>query len=172
MATADYIKDSLAVDGGFTLNGTGVLQYKGVLLKSGEANKEVFHVKFPPLKKSDEPNEQQPNNIGEFLALINGLAWLKEQGLNIVIYSDSPVAIGWVVDKGEHDSKVAKAWEKNSDNDEYARKLILAALDKASEWLKKNKPDIDVDRVKCWDRKNLSENGNEWGPIPADCKEA
>ncbi|GHS86650.1 hypothetical protein FACS189487_01310 [Campylobacterota bacterium] len=161
----DYIKDSLTVDGGFSLNGTGVLQYKGVLLNGGEANKEVFHIKFPPLKPSDEPNEQQANNIGEFLALVNGLAWLKERDLNIVIYSDSTTAISWVK-KGKHNSSVAKSWANGSEED--AKKLILAALDKANKWLENNKP--NTDKVEFWGKENLSENGKKWGNIPADCK--
>lgn len=39
------------------------------------------------------------NNLGEFLAIVHGLAYLKKQNKNIPIYSDSRTAISWVKNK-------------------------------------------------------------------------
>ena len=39
------------------------------------------------------------NNIGEFLAIVHGLALLKQKGFDIPIYSDSVNAISWVRQK-------------------------------------------------------------------------
>lgn len=39
------------------------------------------------------------NNIGEFLALVHGLALLKQKGFDMPIYSDSANAISWVKQK-------------------------------------------------------------------------
>ena len=39
------------------------------------------------------------NNIGEFLAIVHGLALLKQKGFDMPIYSDSVNAIGWVKQK-------------------------------------------------------------------------
>ena len=35
------------------------------------------------------------NNIGEFLAIVHGLALLKQKGFDMPIYSDSVNAISW-----------------------------------------------------------------------------
>ena len=47
------------------------------------------------------------NNIGEFLAIVHGLAMLQEKGLDWPIYSDSRTAIGWV-QKRRANSKVQR----------------------------------------------------------------
>lgn len=39
------------------------------------------------------------NNIGEFLAIVHGLALLKQKNLNMPIYSDSRNALSWVKQK-------------------------------------------------------------------------
>ena len=39
------------------------------------------------------------NNIGEFLAIVHGLALLKQKGFDMPIYSDSVNAISWVKQK-------------------------------------------------------------------------
>lgn len=39
------------------------------------------------------------NNIGEFLAIVHGLALLKQKGFDMPIYSDSVNAISWVRQK-------------------------------------------------------------------------
>ncbi|MBK9108983.1 MAG: ribonuclease H family protein [Saprospiraceae bacterium] len=63
----------------------GDMEYRGVLPFEG---KEIFHM--GPLKKGT-------NNLGEFLAIVHALAYLKKLEQNSVpIYSDSKIAIKWV----------------------------------------------------------------------------
>ena len=39
------------------------------------------------------------NNIGEFLAIVHALAFLKQRNLSLPIYSDSKIAMNWVRQK-------------------------------------------------------------------------
>ena len=80
------IADSLSVDAACSGN-PGKMEYRGVDTKSGI---ELFHV---------GPLEQGTNNIGEFLALVHGLAYLQQRDSNIPIYSDSRNAILWIKQK-------------------------------------------------------------------------
>ena len=82
----DPIENSIAVDGAWDTN-TGRVEYQGVLVKTGEI---IFH---------RDPFEDGTNNIAEFLAIVLGLAYCKQKGLDLPIYSDSRNAIGWVRDK-------------------------------------------------------------------------
>lgn len=62
------------------------MEYRGVYLLTGQ---EIFH--FGPIYGT--------NNIGEFLAIVHGLALLKQKNLNMPIYSDSRNALSWVKQK-------------------------------------------------------------------------
>jgi len=42
------------------------------------------------------PFAEGTNNVGEFLAIVGALRWLKRQGLHWPIYSDSENAIAWI----------------------------------------------------------------------------
>lgn len=77
-----YIEDSISVDAACSGN-PGQMEYKGVYTKTGET---IFH--FGPILGT--------NNIGEFLAIVHGLAYLREKKSTIPIYSDSQTAIQWV----------------------------------------------------------------------------
>ena len=62
-------------------------EYKGIDL---ETEKEVFNFSFP----------EGTNNIGEFLAIVHWLSWLKsEKKADYSLYSDSRNAIGRVREK-------------------------------------------------------------------------
>jgi ribonuclease HI len=76
-----YIRESLSVDAACSGN-PGVMEYRGVYVASGEV---WFHQKY----------ELGTNNIGEFLALVHGLAEINKRGLNIPIYTDSMTALSW-----------------------------------------------------------------------------
>ena len=65
----------LAVDAACSGN-PGPMEYRGVYLQTGQ---EVFH--FGPVHGT--------NNIGEFLAIVHGLALLQQKNLQMPIYSDS-----------------------------------------------------------------------------------
>lgn len=76
---ASVIDNSLAVDAACSGN-PGPMEYRGVHVASRQ---EIFH--FGPMKGT--------NNIGEFLAIVHGLALLKQKGFDMPIYSDSVNAI-------------------------------------------------------------------------------
>ncbi len=132
----DYhpILRSLAVDAACSGN-PGPMEYQGVFVDSG---KQWFHGKFP----------LGTNNIGEFLAIVHGLAELKRKNLNIPIYTDSITALGWIKKK-----KCATKLERNS-NTEPLFKLI----ERAENWLKQNS----------WSQSILKWDTKAWGEIPAD----
>ena len=79
------IDNSLAVDAACSGN-PGPMEYRGVHVASRQ---EIFH--FGPTRGT--------NNIGEFLALVHGLALLKQKGFDMPIYTDSKNAISWVKQK-------------------------------------------------------------------------
>ena len=74
---------SLSVDAACSGN-PGIMEYRGVDTKSGEV---IFH---------KGPFQNATNNIGEFLALVHGLAYMQKNGYNYPIYSDSRTAQSWV----------------------------------------------------------------------------
>ena len=80
------INESLAVDAACSGN-PGDMEYRGVYTATGQ---EIFHI--GPLKEGT-------NNVGEFLALVHGLALLQQKGSDLPIYSDSRNAISWVKKK-------------------------------------------------------------------------
>jgi ribonuclease HI len=87
-------------------------------------------------------------NIGEFLAIVLGLAYLKKNKLDYPIYSDSKTAIAWVRNK-----RINTKMERNAKNAE-----LFQAVDKAVKWLKENSFTTNI----------LKWNTEEWGEIPAD----
>lgn len=126
---------SLAVDAACKGN-PGPLEYQGVLTATGTP---VF---------SRGPYKNGTVNIGEFLAIVLGLAYLKKQKLDYPIYSDSRTAIAWVKRK-QVNTKLK--WTKENAELHYA-------VQKALEWLKTNKYETKILK---WDTK-------AWGEIPAD----
>lgn len=126
---------SLAVDAACSGN-PGKMEYRGVMV---ETNKEIFKI---------GPLEDSTNNIGEFLAIVHGLAFLKKENIDIPIYSDSRNAITWIQQK--------KCKTKLEPNEKNQRTFELIA--RAEDWLNKN--DFSTEIYK-WDTKN-------WGEIPAD----
>lgn len=127
--------ESLSVDAACSGN-PGVMEYRGVYTRTGQ---EVFKVGPFPLAT---------NNIGEFLALVHGLALLKKENKSQPIYSDSKIAINWVKNK-----KYATKLEPSAKNKE-----VLELLDRALNWLKNNEYSTKILK---WETK-------AWGEIPAD----
>lgn len=132
-APIDY--DSISVDVG-TRGNPGPIEYQGVCTQTGE----VLFAKGPI------PNGT--NNIGEFLAIVHSLAYLKQQGSNKTVYSDSRTAMKWVREK-----KVATTLERNA-----ATKQIWELVDRALQWLQTNS----------YENKILKWETKEWGEIKAD----
>ena len=131
----EIIKDSLSVDAACSGN-PGLLEYRGVYVKTGE---EIF---------KQGPFEYGTNNIGEFLALVHGLALLKQKNYSIPIYSDSVNAIKWVKQK-----KCKTKLEQLPEN-----KSLFYMIERAEKWLKENTYSTQIIKWKT----------DEWGEIPAD----
>jgi len=127
--------NSLSVDAACNMV-TGEMEYQGVHTGTKERwfHKGIF--------------QGATNNIGEFLALVHGLALLKQINSSIPIYSDSVTAIAWVRHK-KHKSIVLPTKENEQ---------IFDLLTRAEFWLKNNAFTTPIMK---WNTKN-------WGEIPAD----
>ena len=126
---------SIAVDAASSGN-PGKVEYRGVDTKS---KKQLF---------IQGPFEEGTNNIGEFLAIVHGLALLKKKNSDRIIYTDSKTALNWVKKKSCN-TKLERT-KKNE--------AIFELVDRAIDWLKNNSYTTTI--VK-WETK-------AWGEIPAD----
>lgn len=128
--------DSLSVDAACSGN-PGDMEYRGVHTRTGD---EVFRM---------GPMFDGTNNVGEFLALVHGLAWLKQQNSpNVPVYSDSRNAQLWIKAK-----KCRTKLARTALNAE-----IFHLIDRAEKWLANNKITNPI----------LKWKTEEWGEIPAD----
>ena len=128
------VLDALAVDAACSGN-PGVMEYQGIYIPT---RTQVFHYRA----------EKGTNNIGEFLAIVHGLSYLKKHHLNQIIYSDSVNAISWVRQKEcksklVEDASTAELWDY---------------IHRAENWLRANSYTTEIRK---WDTDN-------WGEIPAD----
>ncbi len=126
---------SISVDAASSGN-PGVMEYQGVDTQTG---KKLF---------SQGPFAEGTNNIGEFLAIVHGLAFLKERNSNRIVYSDSRTAIGWI-QKKTCNTKLVET-DKN--------KALFDLIRRAIKWLKTHSYNNPI--VK-WETM-------AWGEIPAD----
>lgn len=126
---------SIAVDAASSGN-PGVMEYRGVDTQTG---KQLFH---------QGPFAEGTNNIGEFLALVHGLAYLKKNNSERLLYTDSKIAMGWVKAK-----KCRTKLKQTSKN-----KPLFELIARGEHWLKTNTYRTKI--VK-WETK-------AWGEIPAD----
>ena len=126
---------SIAVDAACNMT-TGEMEYRGVDIESGT------------LLFSMGPFLDSSNNLGEFLALVHALAYCKEKGLTIPIYSDSRTALAWVR------NKLAKTTVART----AGNAPVFALIARAENWLKSN---TYPNKCLKWDTEN-------WGEIPAD----
>ncbi|MDR1592575.1 MAG: ribonuclease H family protein [Prevotellaceae bacterium] len=126
---------SLAVDAASSGN-PGKMEYRGVWTATGE---EVFRSGL---------FEEATNNVGEFLALVHGLAFLKKKGLTMPVYSDSVTAMCWVR------VKKCRSTVKHTAHNAAMFKQIA----RAEAWLAENTYTTTILK---WDTRN-------WGEIPAD----
>ncbi len=129
------IEDSISVDAAYS-GSTGKMEYQGVYTKNGNR---LF-------RKGPYPDGTV--NVGEFLALVHGLALLKMKKSPIPIYSDSKTAISWVRKK-KANSKMPRT-EKNAE--------LFDLIARAEKWLKTNSYET---RILKWETRF-------WGEIPAD----
>ena len=127
--------NSIAVDAACSGN-PGDMEYRGVVTGS---KKQLF---------IQGPYKNGTNNIGEFLALVHGLGFLKQKESDLPIYSDSKIAMKWVK-IGQCRTNV-KITEEN--------KVLFDLIKRAETWLKNNTYTTTVLK---WETK-------AWGEIPAD----
>ncbi len=132
--TAKPIVNSLSVDAACSGN-PGVMEYQGVHVTSKEV---WFHKRF----------ELGTNNIGEFLAIVHGLAELNRRKINIPVYTDSMTALTWVRKK--------KCGTKLPENKKTME--LFELIRRAEYWLNTNQ----------WEQPLLKWETKEWGEIPAD----
>ena len=128
------VLDALAVDAACSGN-PGVMESQGIYIPT---RTRVFHYRA----------EKGTNNIGEFLAIVHGLSYLKKHRLNQIIYSDSANAISWVRQKVcksklPEDASTAELWDY---------------IHRAENWLRNNSYTTEIRK---WDT-------DRWGEIPAD----
>ena len=126
---------ALAVDAACSGN-PGVMEFRGVIADTGT---EVFH---------RGPFPQGTNNIGEFLALVLGLAYLKTHNLPWNLYTDSVTALAWLRQR-----KCKTKLPRTPQNEP-----VFQMVAKAEAWLRAN---TYTTRIYKWDTER-------WGEIPAD----
>jgi ribonuclease HI len=128
--------ESISVDAACSGN-PGKMEYRGVLTH----NKQQIFIKGPFIKGT--------NNIGEFLALVHGIALLKGKNKeDIPIYSDSKIAMNWVKQKRC----------KTNMHFDASNRDLLDLIKRAEKWLKEN---TYKNPILKWETK-------AWGEIPAD----
>ncbi|WP_339880987.1 ribonuclease H family protein [Polaribacter vadi] len=130
------ILESISVDAACAGN-PGRMEYRGVLTH----NKQQIFIKGP--------FKRGTNNIGEFLALVHGIALLKSKNQhNLPIYSDSKIAMSWIRQK-----KCKTNLHFDASNND-----LLELIKRAENWLKEN---TFKNPILKWETK-------AWGEIPAD----
>ncbi len=130
------ILSSLSVDAACAGN-PGKMEYRGVDTKTKQ---QIF---------IQGPFKKGTNNIGEFLAIVHGLAFLKsKKAYNYPIYTDSKIAMSWVK------KKQCRTNITFSDDN----KDLLDLIKRAEKWLQENSYSNPILK---WETK-------VWGEIPAD----
>jgi ribonuclease HI len=129
------VPDSICVDAACSGN-PGVMEYRGVDTKTGA---ELFR---------KGPFPEATVNIGEFLAIVHALAYLKQRNSGWPVYSDSRTAIAWVRKKSAN-TKLAHSAKSSQ---------LFELVGRAEKWLEKN----------TWPNQILKWETGYWGEIPAD----
>ncbi len=129
---------ALCVDAACSGN-PGLMEYRGVWVNEDGLSYELFR---------KGAYEMGTNNVGEFLALVHGLAYLQQEDCPVHIYSDSKIAMGWVR------QKVCKTKLKQTRKNA----VLFEMVARAEAWLRSNTISCPILK---WDTK-------AWGEIPAD----
>lgn len=129
------ILPSIVVDGACSSAG-GIAEYQG---KDLQTNQILFH---------NGPFTKATNNMVEFLAIAHALVYCKENNLNLPIYSDSKIAINWIIKK-KYNTAEPKI---------LANYPLFDLADQACDWLKTNN----------YPNKILKWQTKLWGENPAD----
>ena len=129
------ILKSISVDGACNSR-TGRAEYRGVFTHNAQ---EIFRM---------GPFDDGTNNIMEFLAIVHALAYCKQEGLSLPIYSDSRNALLWIRKK-----EVRTKQERTAKNED-----LFNLIERGIKWLKEND----------YPNKLLKWETKAWGEIPAD----
>jgi ribonuclease HI len=116
----------------------GPVEYRGVDTESG---RQLFRA---------GPFAEGTNNVGEFLAIVEALRWLKRNTKRLPIYSDSQNAIGWIRDR-----KCRTKLRRTAANRKLFE-LIAQAEAELRDLLSPGEPGV------------LKWDTTRWGEIPAD----
>ena len=96
------------------------------------------------------PYRQGTNNVGEFLAIVQGLTWLADKQRSWPLYSDSENAILWIKAK-----KCRTKLERTSQN-----APLFALIAQAETWLAENHT---IHKILKWDTEMWGENPADFG---------
>lgn len=129
-----FEKNSIAVDAACSWN-PGEVEYQGIDLITGKI---IFHKKYP----------LWTNNIGEFLALVEGLKYLHKNNSDQYLYSDSKHAINRIAQKKCKTKLEKLPWTER----------IFEAVHQAEERLRTTNPSSKI----------LKRHTDERWEIPAD----
>ncbi len=132
---ASPVRQSICVDAACS-GSPGPLEYRGIATGTG---KEIFR---------EGPFENGTNNVGEFLAIVHALQWLKSQKASDPVYSDSETGIKWVRRK-----KCNTTLAPDGHN-----RALFKRISQAEAWLRENEVKNPILK---WDT-------HLWGEIPAD----
>ena len=135
------VSPAVAVDAACSGN-PGKMEYQGLFVDFGTQPATTVQLFKSPVF------ENGTNNIGEFLAIVHALAWMKQKKVQYPIYSDSVNAQLWVRQK-----RCKTKLQPNAKN-EYLFELIA----RAEKWLNENAIVVPV----------LKWKTEIWGEIPAD----
>ena len=134
----DYRKKSskiptkgIAVDGSTINSNPGDSYYQAINIETGEL---VF----------EESIGFTSINVAEYLAIAHAIKYLHENNLNLPIYSDSLIAIGWI--------------NKNTCRTKFAGDCVVK-IDQALNYLKK----VDIPPIHKWRTRNWGENVADFG---------
>lgn len=134
----DYIEQSLSVDAACSGN-PGVMEYQVV---ATDTLKPIFQSPTYPVGT---------NNIGEFLAIVEALKYLKSiNDTSTPVYSDSITALAWVR-RGSANTKLPR----NADTE-----LLHTQMDRAEEFLEDN---IIENPIIKWETKLWGESKADYG---------
>ena len=137
---------SLCVDAACS-GSPGRLEYRGVKTETGQ---QVFRA---------GPFAQGTNNVGEFLAIVDALRWLRIHGLDMPVYSDSETAMTWV-----RGMKCNSKLHRTSANAKLFKMIAQAEheLRQPQVWAPVDRP-ASTRRVLKWDTAMWGENPADFG---------
>jgi len=126
-------KQYISCDGAYSFK-TFLMQYRAYLMPE---KKLILDMSFP----------EGTNNIAEFLGIVGSLQYIKENNLNIPVYSDSVCALGWVKNKKMNTKMIGMGVD------------LALEITKAEQWLKDNKHGT----IKKWDTRRLGQVEADYG---------